>query len=79
VTTATASIVPLINEYAVIIGLGLSLFSIMIGIFFHIYGVRLKQRQFKARMQADREAIRKEIIEEIAQENIKVINIDKQG
>ena len=78
-TTAGASLVSTVNEYAVIIGLGLSVFSVLIGLFFHIYGVILKKRQFESDRKSDKEALRAEIIEEIRQENMRIHNKSKQN
>ena len=76
-TTASASLVSSINEYAVIIGLGLSVFSVLIGLFFHIYGIQLKKRQFKMKLEVDKQALREEIIKEIEQENLDICNTNK--
>ncbi len=54
-------IVATINEYAVLIGLGLSLLSLIIGLYFHIQTVRWRKQQDEK----DRDDLREELMCEI--------------
>ena len=74
-TTTGASTLALINDYAVVIGLSLSLISVIVGLFFHIYNVKLRKEQIAK----DKANLREEIIEEIRKENLAISNQDKQG
>jgi len=74
-TTTGASTLALINDYAVVIGLSFSLISVVVGIFFHIYNIKLKKEQISK----DKEKLREEIIEEIRKENIAISESRNKG
>ena len=73
-TTAGATIVTAINEYAVVIGLGLSLVSVLIGLFFHIYNIRWKKQHAEKQHELEKEKIREEVLKELSENNKEILS-----
>ncbi len=63
VSTTTGALAT-INEHAVVIGLSLSAISVIVGVFFHIYNIKLRKEQATR----DIERIRADILKEIREE-----------
>lgn len=64
--SSAGGIVTAINEYAVIIGLSLTLVSIVIGLVFHIRADRWRRRSAK-----NREELKRDILQELETKNRK--------
>ena len=61
VVSGTGGLVAAVNEYAVIIGLALSVVSIVVGLVFHIRADRWRRQESKDNV----EAIRREVLREL--------------
>jgi len=58
-----------INEYAILISWGLSLFGIMVGIFFHVLNIIHRNRREKKEDERFRQELKKELMKEIKDEH----------
>lgn len=65
VATATG-LIGTVNEYAIIIGLGISLLSLMVGFYFHVQTVNWRKEQSAK----DTEKLRANIIEELNRDSL---------
>lgn len=61
--SSSAGVIAAINEYAIIISLGLTLLGILVGIFFHILALRDRRKQMKLDMGSFRAEVIKELTE----------------
>ena len=58
-----AGLIAAINEYAIVISLGLTLLGILVGIFFHVLAVKDRRRQMKI----DKDSLRLEVMKELTE------------
>ena len=56
-----AGLIAAINEYAIVISLGLTLLGILVGILFHLLALKDRRKQMKL----DKDSLRREVLKEL--------------